>query len=212
MTSPLLNWMPARAEKSPRRMMVSTPSSEMVMPASCAHVSRTPNSASDHSATNSGPDDWINSAFSAWVYCRRPVGQRVVDAKAGRRQQHDQRNPRPQHRPVARQMRPGEWQQRQERADPSDAGQRHRRDMAGGIAPEHDIAGPEQRGQAEQQIRLIAEPSDGTGGGWRWRGNGHCFGDDLCRIHGRRQVPRAQCYNVLNSSRASRSRSWLWIC
>lgn len=43
--------------------------SEIVMPASCAHVSRTPNSVSDHSATNSGPDDWINSAFSAWVYC-----------------------------------------------------------------------------------------------------------------------------------------------
>ena len=39
------------------------------MPASCAQVSRTPNSASDHSATNSGPDDWISSAFSAWVYC-----------------------------------------------------------------------------------------------------------------------------------------------
>ena len=50
-------------------MMVSTPASEMVMPASCAHVSRTPNSSSDHNATNSGPDDWINSAFSAWVYC-----------------------------------------------------------------------------------------------------------------------------------------------
>ena len=39
------------------------------MPASCAQVSRTPNNSSDHSATNSGPDDWINSAFSAWVYC-----------------------------------------------------------------------------------------------------------------------------------------------
>ena len=50
-------------------MMVSTPASEMAMPASCAQVSRTPNSISDHSATNSGPDDWINSAFSAWVYC-----------------------------------------------------------------------------------------------------------------------------------------------
>ena len=50
--------------------MVSTPASEMAMPASCAHVSRSPNSSSDHSATNNGPDDWINSAFSAWVCCR----------------------------------------------------------------------------------------------------------------------------------------------
>src|SRR6266567_2625789 len=59
----------ASAEKSPRTMMVSTPVSEMTMPASCAQVRRTPNSSSDHSATNRGPDDWINNAFSAWVYC-----------------------------------------------------------------------------------------------------------------------------------------------
>ncbi len=50
-------------------MMVSTPASEIAIPASWAQVSRTPNSSSDHSAMNSGPDDWINSAFSAWVYC-----------------------------------------------------------------------------------------------------------------------------------------------
>src|SRR5882762_9457241 len=68
-TSPLLNWMPASAPGSPRRMMVSTPASEVMMPASCAHVSRAPNNSSDHTATNSGPDDWISSAFSAWVYC-----------------------------------------------------------------------------------------------------------------------------------------------
>ncbi len=43
--------------KSPRRMMVNTPANEMAMPPSCAGVSRTPNKTSDHSATNSGPDD-----------------------------------------------------------------------------------------------------------------------------------------------------------
>ena len=68
--SPRLKLMPASALQSPRRMMVKTPASEMVMPASCAPVRRTPNSASDHSATNSGPADWISSAFSASVYCR----------------------------------------------------------------------------------------------------------------------------------------------
>ena len=68
-TSPLLKLMLASAEKSPRRMMVRTPISERAMPANCAPVSRTPNSTSDHIATNSGPDDWISSAFSAWVYC-----------------------------------------------------------------------------------------------------------------------------------------------
>ena len=68
--SPRLKLMLASAPKSPRRMMVKTPASEMVMPASCAPVRRTPNSASDHSATNSGPADWISSAFSASVYCR----------------------------------------------------------------------------------------------------------------------------------------------
>src|SRR6266851_3601361 len=71
-TSPLLNWMLASAPISPCRMMVRTPNSEIAIPESCAHVSRTPNNVSDHNATNSGPDDWISSAFSAWVYCSAP--------------------------------------------------------------------------------------------------------------------------------------------
>src|SRR4029450_3254430 len=68
--SPRLKLILASAPKSPRRMMVRTPRSEIEMPASCAPVRRMPNNASDHSATNSGPDDWIRSAFSASVYCR----------------------------------------------------------------------------------------------------------------------------------------------
>src|SRR5579871_1952014 len=32
--------------------------------------------------------------------------------------------------------------------------------MAGDIAREHDIAGPEQRSQAEQQVRLVVEPAE----------------------------------------------------
>ena len=171
--SPLLKLMPASAARSPRRMMVSTPASEIVMPASCAPVSRTPNSTSDHSATNSGPDDWISSAFSASVYCMRPVGDRVVEGKPDRRQQHHQRQMRAQHRPVALQMRPGERQQDQEGADPADAGQRHRRHVAGDMARQHDVAGPEQRGQAEQQIGLVVEPPDRMEGRRRWRGLGH---------------------------------------
>ena len=55
--SPRLKLMLASAPKSPRRIMLKTPASEMVMPASCAPVRRMPNSASYHSATNSGPDD-----------------------------------------------------------------------------------------------------------------------------------------------------------
>ena len=57
------------AAKSPRRRIVSTPASEIMIPATAPRLSRIPNSSSDHSATNSGPDDWINSAFSASVYC-----------------------------------------------------------------------------------------------------------------------------------------------
>ncbi|MGY3237916.1 hypothetical protein ACVMAJ_004806 [Bradyrhizobium sp. USDA 4448] len=70
MMSPLLNEMLASAARSPRRMMISTPINDVAIPASCPPVSRTPNSTSDHSATNSGPADWISSAFSASVYCR----------------------------------------------------------------------------------------------------------------------------------------------
>ena len=102
-----------------------------------------------------------------------PIGQRVVDGKSGRRQQHHQWKPCPQRRPVLLQMRPGKRQQHQEGADPADAGQRHRRHMAGDIAREHDIAGPEQRGQAQEQIGLVTEPSDRVGGRRCGRGNCH---------------------------------------
>src|SRR5215831_9360837 len=57
-------------------------------------------------------------------------------------------------------MRPGKRQQEDEDADPPDAGQRQRRHVARDIAREHDIAGPEQRGQAEQQIGLVEEPAE----------------------------------------------------
>ena len=119
---------------------------------------------------------------------QRPVGQRVVEGKSGRRQHHHQRQPRPQGRPVALQMRPGERQQHEERADPADAGQRHRRHMAGDVAREHDIAGPEQRGQAQQQIGLVVEPPDRIGGRRRWRGNRHRFGRSCAGF-----TPRDKC-------------------
>jgi len=49
--------MPASAAKSPRNRMVSTPTIEIMMPPSWVQVRRTPNNNSDHSATNSGPED-----------------------------------------------------------------------------------------------------------------------------------------------------------
>src|SRR5258708_34756363 len=78
-----------------------------------------------------------------------------------------------QYRPVAPEMPPRERQQYQKRPDPPDAGQRHRRHMAGDISPKHDIAGPEQRGQAQEQIGLVIEPSERIACRRRWCGNRH---------------------------------------
>src|SRR6202044_80551 len=64
-------------------------------------------------------------------------------------------------------MRPRKRQQHEAGADPADAGQRHWRHMAGDMAAEHDIAGPEQRGQAQEQIRLMVEPADRIKRWWR---------------------------------------------
>src|SRR6266478_6812235 len=70
-------------------------------------------------------------------------------------------------------MPPGERQQYQECPDPPDAGQRQRRHVAGDISPKHDIAGPEQRGQAQEQIGLVIEPSERIAGWRRWCGTRH---------------------------------------
>src|ERR1700722_871504 len=81
-----------------------------------------------------------------------------------------------QHRPIPDQMRPGERQQHQAGPDPSDTGQRHRRHMAGNVAAKHDIAGPEQRCEAQQQIGLMVEPADRIKG-WRF-GRAHLHAAD----------------------------------
>ena len=46
--------------------------------------------------------------------------------------------------------------------------------MARDRAADHGITGPEQRGQAQQQVRLVGEPVI------RWRGAGDMFGGSHC--------------------------------
>jgi hypothetical protein len=55
-------------------------------------------------------------------------------------------------------MLPGKGQDDQERERPAQEGERHRRDVAGGQPPDNGVAGPAQRRDAEQQIRLVGEP------------------------------------------------------
>ena len=49
--------------------------------------------------------------------------------------------------------------QDQKDAEPADRGQRDRRHVVADMARQHDVAGPEQTGQAEQEIGLVVEPS-----------------------------------------------------
>jgi hypothetical protein len=63
------------------------------------------------------------------------------------------------------QMPPGERQDDQERERPAQKRKRHRRDVAGGHPSYDGVAGPAQRRDAEQQIRLVGEPVPGSGGG-----------------------------------------------
>ena len=67
-------------------------------------------------------------------------------------------------RPIARQMAGRERQQDQERAGPAAERKRHRRDMSDNEAAEHGIAGPEQRGERQQQIGLVGQPAADAGG------------------------------------------------
>src|SRR6185437_14425658 len=159
MMSPLLNSMPDSVLRSPCSRITSTPISETTTPAACASVSRTPSSSSDHTATTSGPADCSSSVFSAWVYSSAqycsvlnapiPVMEIITITPSLPR--------------IARQMFPGERQQDQERQRPAQERQRDRRNVTGGEPPDDGVAGPAQRGDGEQEIRLVRDPAAGRG-------------------------------------------------
>ena len=88
----------------------------------------------------------------------RPVLQGVERADAGDREHDHDAEAAADRGPVADQVLPGKGQDDQERERPAQEGKRHRRDMAGGQPPDDGVAGPAQRGDAEQQIRLVGEP------------------------------------------------------
>jgi hypothetical protein len=60
---------------------------------------------------------------------------------------------------VAPQMRPCDGEEYQRRQRPAQAGERYGRDCADDSPAEHEIAGPEYRGQSEKQPRPIEERS-----------------------------------------------------
>ena len=94
----------------------------------------------------------------------RPVLQGIERADAGDGEQDHDAEAAADRGPVADQMLPGERQDDQECERPAQERKRHRRDMAGGQPSDDGVAGPAQRGDAEQQIRLVGEPVPGRGG------------------------------------------------
>ena len=92
------------------------------------------------------------------------IGHGVVGSETDQREQRHQRRVLADDRPIARQMAGRERQQDQERAGPAAERKRHRRDMSDNEASEHGIAGPEQRGERQQQIRLVGQPAADAGG------------------------------------------------
>src|SRR5260370_6117759 len=75
--------------------------------------------------------------------------------------------------PVAVKVFPGEGQNNEKRDSPAQERERHRRNMPGGEAADDGIAGPAQRREREQQIRLVGEPVAGGGGIGGLIGSGH---------------------------------------
>ena len=87
------------------------------------------------------------------------IGDRVVTGEAGEREQRHHPGMLADRGPVACEMQRGEGQQDQERAAPADACKRQRRDVSGADAAHDRIAGPKQRRQGQQEIRLIEQPA-----------------------------------------------------
>ena len=158
MRSPLLNSMFLSVVRSPCSRITSTPASDTAIPQACASVSRTPSRISDQLATNSGAGRLQQQRVQRLGVFERPILQGVEGADAGDREKDHDAEPAADRGPVARQMFPGKGENDQEREGPAQERQRHRRDMAGGEPADDGVAGPAQRGDAEQQIRLVGDP------------------------------------------------------
>ena len=89
---------------------------------------------------------------------QRQIGDHVVAGRADEREQHDRDEMAADRRPVAPQMRQRERQQHQEGERPAHEGQRRGRHQVDRRAPDDGVAGPEQRGEGEQEIGMI-EPA-----------------------------------------------------
>ena len=87
------------------------------------------------------------------------IGHRVVGGDAGEREQRHQTGVLADHRPIAREMPGGKRQQHHKGAAPANERERDRRNMSDDEAAQNRIAGPEQRGEREQQIRLVEQPA-----------------------------------------------------
>ena len=115
------------------------------------------------------PDRLQQQAVDRGGVLQAVIGHRVVGGEAGEREQRHHPGVFADDRPIAPQMAGRERQQDQERAGPAAERKRHRRDMSDDEAAEHGIAGPEQRGQRQQQIRLVGQPAADAGGRGRGR-------------------------------------------
>src|SRR5260370_7859669 len=94
----------------------------------------------------------------------RPVLQGVESSDAGDRKHDHGAELAADRAPVALKVFPGEGQNNEKRDSPAQERERHRRNMPGGEAADDGIAGPAQRREREQQIRLVGEPVAGGGG------------------------------------------------
>src|SRR5579862_413687 len=110
------------------------------------------------------PDRLQQQAVDRGRVLQAVIGHGVVGGEADQRQQRHQRRVLADDRPIAPQMAGRERQQDQERAGPAAEGKRHRRDMSDDETAEHGIPGPEQRGERQQQIRLVGQPAADAGG------------------------------------------------
>ena len=104
---------------------------------------------------------------------QRPVLHGVEGADPGDRQHHHDAELLADRGPVAHQMVPRKRQDQQEGETPAQERQRHRRNVPGGKPADDGIAGPAQRGDGQQQIRLPADPGPGSRAVLRRMGDRH---------------------------------------
>ena len=129
------------------------------MPPAWRKVRRSRNNTNDHSCDEQRRDRLQQQAVDRGGILQAVIGHRVVGREAGQGEEGQQPGMPSDRRPSRTRCRAANGSRIKNAPLQRMNDKRHRRDVTGDEAAKNDIAGPEQRGERQQQIRLLEQPT-----------------------------------------------------